>query len=201
MSQADRRGRERNPRGQGDRLREDLVSAAQRLLATEPVQALSLRAVAREAGVSAPALYLHFADRRELVWAVLCRQFDELAATAAAAADEAADPRDRLRGWCLAYCRFGLTQTGQYRAMFESWAAERVELPLTQLPGYKLWHGLLTAVTACGVPDSQAEQVATLTWAGLHGLVSLRINKPSFPWPPIDHLVDGQLERLLPSPH
>lgn len=61
--------------------------------------------------------------------------------------------------------------------------------------------GLLTAVTACGVPDSQREQVATLTWAGLHGLVSLRINKPSFPWPPIDHLVDGLLGRLLLSAH
>ena len=40
--------RERNRRGEGERLRADIVAAAERLLATQPVESLSLRAVARE---------------------------------------------------------------------------------------------------------------------------------------------------------
>jgi AcrR family transcriptional regulator len=190
--------RERNRRGEGERLRVDIVAAAERLLATQPVESLSLRAVAREVGVTAPALYLHFADRRELVWAVLVHQFGALTAATAAATARSTDPADRLRGWCLAYCRFGLKHQGHYRAMFESWNAERIDLPLAELPGYTLRQSLLTAIAACPTPADDVDELATLVWAGLHGLVSLRINKPSFPWPPIDHLVDGQLRRLMP---
>jgi AcrR family transcriptional regulator len=189
--------RERNRRGEGDRLRADIVAAAERLLSTQPVEALSLRAVAREVGVTAPALYLHFADRRELVWAVLVHQFGELTASTSAAMARSGDPAGRLREWCLAYCRFGLDRPGHYRAMFESWNAERVDLPLAELPGYALRQSLLTAIAACGTRAGDVDELGTLLWAGLHGLVSLRINKPSFPWPPIEHLVDGQLRRML----
>jgi AcrR family transcriptional regulator len=192
-----RQARERNRRGEGDRLRSEIVAAAERLLRTQPVEALSLRAVAREVGVSAPALYLHFADRRELVWAVLVHQFDALAAATTGAASRAAEPRDGLREWCLAYCRFGLRDPGHYRAIFESWTAEHTEAPLTELPGHGLRRSLLDAVTACGTPADEIEEVGTLVWAGLHGLVSLRINKPSFPWRPIEQLVDAHLRRML----
>jgi AcrR family transcriptional regulator len=189
--------RERNRRGEGDRLRTEIVAAAERLLSTQPVEALSLRAVAREVGVSAPALYLHFADRRELVWAVLLHQFDDLAMVTSSAVARSDDPREGLREWCLAYCRFGLDNPGHYRALFESWAAEHVEVPLAELPGHELWQGLQSAITARGTPADEIEELSTLIWAGLHGLVSLRLNKPSFPWPPIERLVDGHLRRML----
>lgn len=190
--------RRRNRRGDGERLRADIVEAAERLLTTQPVESLSLRAVAREVGVTAPALYLHFADRRELVWAVLVHQFGALTAATSAATAGSTDPVDRLRRWCLAYCRFGSERQGHYRVMFESWNAERVDLPLTELPGHALRQSLIAAIAACGTPADDVDELATLVWAGLHGLVSLRINKPSFPWPPIDHLVDGLLHRLIP---
>ena len=192
--------RERNRRGEGERLRAEILTAAERLLATQPVEALSLRAVAREVGVTAPALYLHFGDRRELVWAVLEHQFSELTAFVTNAAERAtdpADPRGRLREWCLAYCRYGLDNPGHYRALFESWTAKRVDLPLADLPGHDLWQSLLDALAACGVTPEESREVGTLAWAGLHGLVSLRINKPSFSWPRLDQLVDGHLRRML----
>lgn len=194
--------RERNRRGEGERLRTEIVAAAERLLATQPVEALSLRAVAREVGVSAPALYLHFADRRALVWAVLVHQFAALTAvvtSAAAQATDPADPRGRLRAWCRAYCRFGLDHPGHYRALFESWSAVELDVPLGELPGHELWQSLRSTVVACDVPTGDSEELATLIWAGLHGLVSLRINKPSFPWPPIEQLVDGHLRHMLPA--
>jgi AcrR family transcriptional regulator len=162
------------------------------------VEALSLRAVAREVGVTAPALYLHFADRRELVWAVLIHQYGQLTSATSAATARHADPADRLRAWCVAYCQFGLERPGHYRVMFESWNAERVERPLAELPGHELWQSLLAALVACETRADDLDELATLLWAGLHGLVSLRINKPSFPWAPIEHLVDAHLRCLLP---
>jgi Tetracyclin repressor-like, C-terminal domain len=75
--------------------------------------------------------------------------------------------------------------------MFESWSAEEVDLPLPQLPGHEVWQSLQSALGTCGVPLGDREQLGTLIWAGLHGLVSLRINKPSFPWPPIAHSPRG----------
>lgn len=196
------RERERNRRGEGERLRVEIVAAAERLLITQPVEALSLRAVAREVGVSAPALYLHFADRRELVWAVLLHQFGELieitSIAAAGSANSTCAP-DRLRAWCIAYCQFGSERPGHYRALFESWTAEQLDMPLERLPGHELWQSLRALIAACGVPTVEVEELSTLVWAGLHGLVSLRINKPSFPWPPIEQLVDGHLRRMLPG--
>jgi AcrR family transcriptional regulator len=194
-----RPGRQRNRRGEGERLRAEIIAAAKRLLADQPVDALSLRAVAREAGISPPALYLHFTDRRALVWAVLEDWFAELARHTAAAAD-ASDNQDgagRLRAWCLAYCRYGLAHPGHYRVLFESWNAQRTELPLDQLPGHALYQGLLAALRDAGAAEHDLPETATLLWAGLHGLVSLRINKPSFGWTPIEHLVDGLLARLI----
>jgi AcrR family transcriptional regulator len=190
------KARRRNPRGSGDHLRTEIIAAAERLLREQPVEALSLRAVAREAGVSAPALYLHFADRRALVWAVLEHQSLELAAATTQAVARFVEPRDRLRAWCLTYCQFGVTHPGRYRVLFESWSAERVELPLTDLPGYELWTGLKTLIGGCGGAAEDLDELATLSWAALHGFVSLRINKPSFPWPAIDTLVDALLRRL-----
>ena len=70
--------RQRNPRGQGERLRDDIIEAASRLLADPAAPPLTLRAVAREAGVAATSVYLHFDDIEELVLAVADRRFGEL---------------------------------------------------------------------------------------------------------------------------
>ncbi|MCV7175973.1 TetR/AcrR family transcriptional regulator [Mycolicibacterium sphagni] len=188
--------RTRNPRGHGDRLRGDVIAAAEDLLKEQPVEVLSLRAVARSAGVSATALYPHFADRRALVWSVLEHLFGVLTAETTRAAAQFDRPYDRLRAWCLTYCRFGLTHPGHYRVLFESWSAEQVEAPLTDLPGYELRRGLLALISDCSSDD--VDELGTLIWAGLHGLVSLRINKPSFPWPPIETLLDALLMRMIP---
>src|SRR5437899_5757868 len=71
--------RRRAPRGQGERLREEILAAAERLLIqTGDVEAVSIRAVADAVGVTPPSIYLHFADKNELLWAVCERHFTVL---------------------------------------------------------------------------------------------------------------------------
>src|SRR5438105_9657096 len=70
--------RQRNPRGQGERLRDDIIEAASSLLADPSSPPLTLRAVAREVGVAATSVYLHFDNIESLILAVAERRFGEL---------------------------------------------------------------------------------------------------------------------------
>ena len=97
--------REYGGRGGGRQLRDEIVSAATRLLdeAGED-ESLSLRAVAREVGVAATSVYLHFADRDELLAAVMETTFTRMIraadeAEAAGDRDHGGRPRGRPRRW------------------------------------------------------------------------------------------------------
>src|SRR4051812_21900587 len=91
------RSRERSPQGEGARLREELIAAAVRLLAAEvDADALSLRGVAREAGVAAPSVYLHFASKEDLLRAVVNAHFSALQGAIETALASAHDPTSRL---------------------------------------------------------------------------------------------------------
>src|SRR5579864_4407145 len=70
--------RSRNARGQGQQLKLELIEAAIRLLVKfGPEEPFSMRALAKETKVSAPSVYLHFADKTQLFLAVLETLFEE----------------------------------------------------------------------------------------------------------------------------
>lgn len=170
-------------------LRADLIAAATRLLerAGSP-DGVSLRAVAREAGVSAPAVYGHFTDLDALLDAALDEGFAALGAAVTEAVDRETDPTARLVAGCRAYVRAGLAAPGRYRAMF---GARRVA------GGARAFGLLVDGVGACvaagrsGSRDPQAD--AHLLWMALHGMVTLRAAAPHVPWP----AADTQLTQLV----
>src|ERR1700742_1157852 len=86
---------ESRPYHHGD-LRRALIDAATRLLETEGPSALSLRAVAREAGVSPAAPYHHFKDKGELLAAVAQQGWEMLNASLGKARDHATSARERM---------------------------------------------------------------------------------------------------------
>jgi AcrR family transcriptional regulator len=218
--------RQRNPRGQGERLRNDIIEAASKLLADPASPPLTLRAVAREVGVAATSVYLHFNDIQSLVLAVAERRFGELEQMLGRAIGSAATPVERLVGGCLAYCEFGLAHPGHYQVMFVSPLPTMETVPLEQAPAYQVFQQLIDAVAAtmtappapgaaptpaapptpAGAPSPsgltgtpEAFATATLIWQQLHGIVSLRISRPRFPWPPLPAAVTTAVTRLLPS--
>jgi AcrR family transcriptional regulator len=189
--------RVRNPRGHGQLLRDALLDAALRLL-LKPIteEPLSLRAVAREAGVVPQSVYLHFADKEALVRAVVERCFAELLRAAEAAAESHGDAADRLRAWCLAYCQFGLAQPGQYALLFETRATGQMGLTFSESPGAAVYARLVALVEAC-IGDGDAFDAASTVWTAQHGIVTLRRTKPGFPWPPLERQVDRVLNGLV----
>ena len=187
--------RRRARRGEGDRLRVEIVEAAGRLLAeTGDAHAVTLRAVARAVGVTATSIYLHFPDRAGLVQAVRRRCFGELVHAMDLAADAAgADPHARVRARAHAYVRFGLQHSGRYGALFDAafQSPEPVEIRKSTI------ESLMGDVSAAaGVGDEEAWLLLVQFWTALHGTVVLRSVRPGFGWPEVDRQVDDLVERL-----
>ncbi|WP_328617539.1 WHG domain-containing protein [Amycolatopsis sp. NBC_00355] len=183
------RSRPRNRRGEGGRLRAEILAAATGLLddGGDP-HALTLRAIARRAGIAAPSIYAHFLDRPTLLLDVVRRAFAELAGLLRAALDEAGhDPRRRLSAVCRTYLEFGHVHPERYRAMFGgTWtpAASSDELADLGADAMRILAGCLAECVAaghCTSTDPAADAVAL--WLGLHGLAHQQAVSTSFPWP------------------
>lgn len=192
------RRRARNPRGEGARLRDELVAAASEMIAeTGDAGQLSLRGVAREVGIAAPSIYRHFPDLDHLKLAVVERAFARFAEARDKASAEFDDPAQALLARCRAYCRFALTNPGPYRFIFSHQA------PAGSPVAMAAFHALADSIAKCqkdGVslaPD-RPERLAAQVWAALHGLVILRLNARQFPWPaPLEQMADDAVTRLV----
>lgn len=190
--------RSRNPQGEGIRLREELIAAAGRLLAKDAnPAALSLRAVAREAGVSAPSTYLHFESKDALLHAVVVEHFATFQRAVEKGMASAADPVSCLYAGCLAYCRFAIEQPGAYRIIFESSLPSGAGYAGEERPGIDAFQVLVDGVARCiaaGVArPADPFEVAIDIWTSMHGMVSLRQHLTRFPWPSIDHQLASML--------
>lgn len=171
--------RPRNPKGQGDRLREEIVQATGRLLERLGNEAaLSLRAVAREVGIAAPSVYLHFSDKTELVWACLAVKYAHLAESLGRADSTAGcDPLDRLRAQTHAYCQFGIDFPSHYRMMYGTTLSPVRPERLRDHPAKLALTPLGDALRRCdrsGLPlRIPPERAVMVLWSGLHGIISL----------------------------
>lgn len=198
--------RRRNQRGQGARLREELIDAASGLLAArgDPEQ-VSIRAVAAAAGVTPPSIYLHFADRKSLLRAVVAKRFDDFARRLQDAEAAGKNPFDALHRRCRAYFAFARENSGHYRILFSSGALGPRGIGTygkTDHPGAASFFALVDAVQRCldagARPDDGRDSffLAIQLWAWMHGLIDLRISKPEMPWPAADALLDATLADL-----
>jgi AcrR family transcriptional regulator len=194
----------RNPRGEGERLRQELVSAANRLLeGGASHESLSLRAVARAVGIAPTSVYLHFPDKTALLLAVYERHFAELAAQLGQAIAQHAGPAARLRAAAAAYCQFAADHPDVYQVMFTvpGSAGPPRDVPADQRPGAAVVRTVQAVVADCVsaglIPPADPYAVTLCLWAALHGLVVLRAARPHVAWPPLDTLLDNLLTAWL----
>lgn len=172
------RGRVRNARGEGEKLRVEILAAATRLLSDEermrPVS-LSLREVAREAGVTAPAIYRHFADKDQVASAAVERLFEELIAAMRRADEESEGepPARRLAAQAHAYCRFALENKTRFRSMFGVADAGMVAADVMDALADR-WRVGVRRLAESGMRVTQTpERGAVSVWASVHGRLLL----------------------------
>ncbi len=206
--------RSRSRRGEGDRLRPEILDAAERLLVKTGNEAeVSIRAVAEAVGVTPPSIYLHFADKSELLFAVCERHFTQLDRFMEEASAEADTPLESLYLRGRAYVRFGLDNPEPYRILFmgkpeatpEAFEPDRVRQSAA-------FDHLVETVQRCmdagELVPADATLVAMGLWSAVHGLTSLLIAKPDWPWPDVEMLthhvlatqIFGLRDELPPPP-
>jgi AcrR family transcriptional regulator len=146
-------------------LRERLIAAA--LASLERGEAVGLRAVARDAGVSAMAPYRHFRDKEVLLAAVAMRGFDDLR-TVLLAADAPADARDALVAQGEAYLAFARAHPTLFRLMF---AGHGGGPPPVEDNAYGVMVRRVQQLAPANV------EAATLAcWSAVHGMATLALD-------------------------
>jgi AcrR family transcriptional regulator len=188
--------RRRNPRGQGGLLRDQLIEATARLLATmDRPETLTLRQVAREVGVAPASIYSHFPDLTALVEHVLKLRYAELGSLMNDAATAATTPLAELVARCAAYVHWGVEHPGEYRTIVGGAMPEKLGPLNAHGAGEELLQALVVALERA---DERDDEPATpemrwrsglILWTGMHGLVSLYNSHGDMPWPTLDELL------------
>ncbi|HKE73966.1 MAG TPA: TetR/AcrR family transcriptional regulator [Acidimicrobiales bacterium] len=166
-----------------------LLAAARRVLTRDGLEGLTLRAIAREAGVSHGAPLRHFPSLAALLAAVAAEGFTWLADSidtdlaaaeaGAVAAGSVSTPRQRLAVAGRAYLRFALDDPGLFSVTFRP---ERIDVSdveyLTQgFRAFSQLRDLVEAAQADGwLPDLPATDLAGVLWAHVHGIATLAIH-------------------------
>jgi AcrR family transcriptional regulator len=204
-------------------VRDEVKQVALRQLAEGGPQALSVNAIAKELGVSGPALYRYFTNRDELLTELIVDAYHDFAAALATATQRSRRPRQRLRALATAFRQFAGAQPHRYRLLFAA-----------PLPGYDAQSGRLIAAsqeamdvlvevltdlapTGPAVARTLGDQLtrwaydrqrpdvtpvvahlAIVTWTRLHGFVSLEIegNYAAMGLDP-DLLFNGEVAAIL----
>lgn len=172
----------RKPRDQyhhGD-LRRALVQAAVRTIQKHGFDALTLRAVGEEVGVSRSALYRHFADKAALLTAVASEGFRMLERALREAWENEGKGVRGFQAQGEAYVRFALENPWHYRVMFGSGfelVANDAELNANGAAAFGVLVEALVEQQAQGLVRREDPQMqANFAWAAVHGVAMLAID-------------------------
>jgi AcrR family transcriptional regulator len=187
--------RQRNARGEGERLRAELLEAAANLMATNgDIESISLRAVAREAGVSATAVYRHFDDHHDLLRESVEYCWTSFRQALTDSRLDVTDPFDVLQALRSAYVQFALDHPGQYRVMFSNRMQPDGESATIGLAAYQLLVDSVADILHVLGDDRDPYFVAAQLHTWLHGVVDLWSNHPDVSWPGADRLIESMTE-------
>jgi AcrR family transcriptional regulator len=182
-------------------LRDEILAAAERILIeTNDQAALSIRAIAAAVGVTPPSIYLHFADRNDLVFAVCERHAEYLDQVMTQAAVGATDPWERIRRRGRAYLQWGLDNPEHYRILMTSRPDQTpqrlLDERLADTAGLVPAAGDVAAAIEAGrlAASGSPVEITELLWMMIHGMVSLLTSKPGFPFGPVDDVYERMFD-------
>jgi AcrR family transcriptional regulator len=191
---------------QKEHLREEILEAARELFLKEGVGNVSMRAIAKKIEYSPTTIYLYFKDKWDLFHSVCEEAFAKLELELEAIKKAEGDPVECVRQGTIAYVNFGLTHPNHYRVVFLTLHAHDCgdAFRFTGSAGEKSFMYLVTQIQR-GMEQGKFRRgdpmvAAETAWSAMHGLTSLLITKPEFPWSErstlIQHLADTLVRGL-----
>jgi AcrR family transcriptional regulator len=189
-----------------EELRRVILDAARNIFVHQGYENFSMRKLAEEIEYSPGSVYLHFKNKEELFECLVEESFARLLRTLAGLQNGRGgqDPVDELKKGMWAYVEFGLCNPSDYRFVF------MLKPPVDKRP-YKV-HGafevLRNMVSRCieekRFRSVDAETTAQALWSCVHGITSLLIQRPAFPWVSkkilIGQVIDMGVDSLIAEP-
>jgi AcrR family transcriptional regulator len=195
MGVQERRARERQE------LRQEILDAARELFVREGFENVSMRKVADLIEYSPTTIYLYFQDKADLLDCVCEETLAKLDARLQTLRSTSSDPLERLKLGFREYVDFGLEYPNDYRVAFLTEfkpSAEPDRELRCRAMGQKTFDHLRSGVGECirlGVfAERDVEAVSQSLWAAMHGITSLLILHPRFPWIDRDELITSMID-------
>lgn len=192
----------RKPKGEGHSRRGEILAAAERIFVEFGYEGATIRKIAEEVGLSSTALYMHFADKSEILQEICREAFEALIASTEVLASQDGAPEIRLRDMINAYVDFGFANPNAYRLIYLTRPVEARDgaQTLAQELGFSVFSAfedVVAQTVASGRMKGDPSAIAQSIWAAAHGVVSLMITKAYFPWADRQLVVDTTLDAVF----
>ena len=193
--------RERRARDKG-KLRQLIIDAARELFVNEGYENVSMRKVADKIDYSPTTIYLYFKNKAELLASVCDETHRNLLNTLETLFQDLSDPVEALRKCARAYAEFGLKYPEDYKLTFILRPQYQKGLGLPEGSPATMMFDYLHAVVRECIRQEKFRQVDVETtgqavWSAVHGVTSLIITFPDFPWVDRDKLVNQVIDTMI----
>ena len=184
-----------------EELRRVILKAARDIFARQGYESFSMRKLAEKIEYSAGSVYMHFKSKEELFECLVEESFARLLKTLMGLRNgqERQDPVEELKKGMRAYVKFGLRNPNDYRFVF------MLRPPVEKRP-YKvnasfdvLRHMVRRCVEEKRFRVVDVETTSQTLWSSAHGITSLLIQRPAFPWMPKAELIEQVINTAIDS--
>src|ERR1017187_1579699 len=168
-------------------LKREILNAARDLFAQDGYENVSMRRIAEKIDYSPTTVYLHFVDKADLLFHICEQTFAKLVAQGDKLVAQKIDPLTKLKMFGRAYIEFGLKHPDYYKLTFMvQHEQDELEARYENSMAQRAFGILRLCVEECiakGVfRPLDLSQTSQALWAGVHGITSLLIARPDFPW-------------------
>jgi AcrR family transcriptional regulator len=201
MGVQERRAREKKE------LRQEILDAARDLFVREGFENVSMRKIAEKIEYSPTTIYLYFKDKADLLDCICEETFARLVRKQTLLDQTVFDPVEKLRKGLRSYIEFGLKHPNHYKValMMTEDFEERLQCERAREMGKKAYIHLRNTVATCVeqklIEAADIDVTSQILWANIHGLTSLLIAHPRFPFADRNILIDATIENSLAGLH
>ncbi len=191
---------------QRDTLRREIMAAARELFVAHGYDNVSMRKVAEKIEYSPTTIYLYFKDKQDLLINICEETFAKLHETLAKIENDTSDPLVCLKKGMRTYIDFGLQHPNDYTMVFitppeQSEATAMDNHQFEGSMGQRAFSHLVNMVVLCikkgQIKKGDPATISQTIWAGLHGITSLLIGQPGFPFVEREKLINSVINTLL----